>query len=360
MVNLTTSEPQNIFNNLGNGLSVYLDKNNTLMLKDIRGKIAPLTDFIIAITNNIIIQTGQKQIFKVLPNVDNTRLEVGDYVVGIIEDYFLQGVYEGPDENLISSYDGASLLNIVEDTLTFSGSAIFNGVNGIDGNPTAPPSPLTVTGGNGSNSTLTTGVVVAGAAAEIKIEAGNGGNAVSSVDTNISAKGGDVYFVAGDGGIASGGSFNLDGSGGNASLQGGETRNGIAGFASLKAGNASGLEVEGGSVYIVPGFGNGLDDTDTSLYNGTIFLNLSPNLTSVRGNTVIGNVADDRINRLQVTGKVKVSSSVQVGNNSDTATADNVGAIRYREDGSNSYCEMVMQVSSTPTYAWVIIKQNIF
>jgi hypothetical protein len=34
-------------------------------------------------------------------------------------------------------------------------------------------------------------------------------------------------------------------------------------------------------------------------------------------------------------------------------TASDEGKIRYRKDSNNSYCDMVMQISATPTYAWV-------
>lgn len=53
----------------------------------------------------------------------------------------------------------------------------------------------------------------------------------------------------------------------------------------------------------------------------------------------------------------KLSGSTQVGNNSTYASSSNVGAIRYRSDSNNSYCEMVMQTGAS-TYAWVVIKQN--
>ena len=56
-------------------------------------------------------------------------------------------------------------------------------------------------------------------------------------------------------------------------------------------------------------------------------------------------------------GIVSVEKSLQVGNDATAASAANVGAIRYRSDVNNSYCEMVMQ-TGTSTYAWVVIKQN--
>lgn len=54
---------------------------------------------------------------------------------------------------------------------------------------------------------------------------------------------------------------------------------------------------------------------------------------------------------------LQVNGSVQVGNDSESASADKVGAIRYRVSGNSSYCEMCMQTGAS-TYAWVVIKQN--
>jgi hypothetical protein len=56
-------------------------------------------------------------------------------------------------------------------------------------------------------------------------------------------------------------------------------------------------------------------------------------------------------------GTVSVEKSVKVGNDTEAASAANVGAIRYRSDANNSYCEMVMQIGAS-SYAWVEIKQN--
>ena len=72
-------------------------------------------------------------------------------------------------------------------------------------------------------------------------------------------------------------------------------------------------------------------------------------------NTVtIGNssITDNYFN-----GKLHTTESISIGNDTSTATSDNVGSIRYRTSGNNSYCEMVMQTGAS-TYAWVIIKQN--
>jgi hypothetical protein len=61
--------------------------------------------------------------------------------------------------------------------------------------------------------------------------------------------------------------------------------------------------------------------------------------------------------KLDVVGNAKVSGSVQVGDDSATASATNVGATRYRSDSNNSYMDMVMQTGAS-TYAWVNVVQN--
>jgi hypothetical protein len=54
---------------------------------------------------------------------------------------------------------------------------------------------------------------------------------------------------------------------------------------------------------------------------------------------------------------VSVTGSVQVGDDTSTAVAGNVGATRYRISGNNSYMDMVMQTGAS-TYAWVNIQTN--
>jgi hypothetical protein len=63
---------------------------------------------------------------------------------------------------------------------------------------------------------------------------------------------------------------------------------------------------------------------------------------------------------LNVAGRGKFESSVKVADDTDLASASNVGALRYREDVNGSYVDMCMKTSSTPTYAWVNIVQNTF
>lgn len=64
--------------------------------------------------------------------------------------------------------------------------------------------------------------------------------------------------------------------------------------------------------------------------------------------------------KLEVNGNIKADGSVQVGDNTDTANASNVGAMRYRTDGSGSYADMCMATDSTGTYEWVNIVTNTF
>lgn len=45
-MSLTSSKPQNIQSIIGNGLAIYLDAQNNVMLKDIRGKTAPITQYL--------------------------------------------------------------------------------------------------------------------------------------------------------------------------------------------------------------------------------------------------------------------------------------------------------------------------
>ena len=63
------------------------------------------------------------------------------------------------------------------------------------------------------------------------------------------------------------------------------------------------------------------------------------------------------VQNMSVQGRIQASSSVMVGNNTITASAADVGGIRYRVSGNNSYMDMCMQTGNT-TYAWVNIVQN--
>ncbi len=54
---------------------------------------------------------------------------------------------------------------------------------------------------------------------------------------------------------------------------------------------------------------------------------------------------------------VLTTIQIRVGDDTETASATNVGKIRYRTSGNNSYCEMVMQTGAA-TFAWIVIVEN--
>jgi len=67
---------------------------------------------------------------------------------------------------------------------------------------------------------------------------------------------------------------------------------------------------------------------------------------TISGNLLINSDVDNGVDKLQVTGSLKSTSSVQVGNSAVIASSANVGAIRYRSDANNSYMDMVMQTGA--------------
>ena len=60
---------------------------------------------------------------------------------------------------------------------------------------------------------------------------------------------------------------------------------------------------------------------------------------------------------VEITGGVSATAGVRMGNDTATASADNVGTQRYRATANNSYVEMCMQTAASG-YSWVIIKEN--
>lgn len=59
------------------------------------------------------------------------------------------------------------------------------------------------------------------------------------------------------------------------------------------------------------------------------------------------------------TGKGQQLRNMQALTDNSTATVNNVGSLRYRADSNNSFFEVVMQTGAS-TYAWVVIKTNIW
>ncbi len=52
-----------------------------------------------------------------------------------------------------------------------------------------------------------------------------------------------------------------------------------------------------------------------------------------------------------------VTGSIQMSDDTDTASASKVGTQRYRTSGNNSYVDMCMQTGAT-TYEWINILEN--
>jgi len=77
--------------------------------------------------------------------------------------------------------------------------------------------------------------------------------------------------------------------------------------------------------------------------------------TGAGSNTAtLGNTS---ITKTILRGNVETNGSSRVGDDVAAASAANVGAIRYRLNGNNSYAEMVMQTGAA-TYAWTTIVQH--
>ena len=55
--------------------------------------------------------------------------------------------------------------------------------------------------------------------------------------------------------------------------------------------------------------------------------------------------------------KLQVNGGIQMADDTDVASIDKVGTLRYRIDTNNSYLEMCMQTAAL-TYTWVVIKTN--
>jgi hypothetical protein len=70
---------------------------------------------------------------------------------------------------------------------------------------------------------------------------------------------------------------------------------------------------------------------------------------------VVANGGNVGIGTTSPKSKLQVSGGVQFANDSDTASADKVGTIRYRTSGNNSYVDICMQYGSG-LYRWENIK----
>jgi hypothetical protein len=106
--------------------------------------------------------------------------------------------------------------------------------------------------------------------------------------------------------------------------------------------------VFGGTTKDVRVFGTGVGTTNTLNLHGCTLLNGTPQ--GIGGASGAPGVAVNNSGIIAAKG-------IQVADNAATASAFNVGTMRYRVSGNNSYCEMVMQTAAS-TYEWTIVKTN--
>ena len=87
--------------------------------------------------------------------------------------------------------------------------------------------------------------------------------------------------------------------------------------------------------------------------NGSTTFYVQPN-NSTTAAILDGSVG---IGRTSTNAKLDVNGGIRMGNTQALASASNVGTLRYRTAGNNSYLDMCMQTGAS-TYAWVNIVQN--
>jgi hypothetical protein len=80
-------------------------------------------------------------------------------------------------------------------------------------------------------------------------------------------------------------------------------------------------------------------------------------LVTTSGQGLVLNGSNVGIGTTSPAAKLDVNGGVRVADDAATASATNVGTLRYRTSGNNSYVDMCMQTGAA-TYAWVNIVQN--
>lgn len=147
----------------------------------------------------------------------------------------------------------------------------------------------------------------------------------------------------------------------------------VSGGNNIFVGYQSGFNLTTGADNIFVGYYAGkYDSSGASMVTNSLSIMMGKNAkANAEGDTneiaiganVVGNgsntatIGDSNVTDNYFNGKMHITSSIQVADDTDTATADNVGAIRYKADSNNSYVEMCMQTGAS-TYAWVVIKTN--
>ena len=131
----------------------------------------------------------------------------------------------------------------------------------------------------------------------------------------------------------------------------------IGGIGAWASNNTSTLQLFNGKLV-----GAGRQIANLVSYNGNGALDLYDSANALKihlqgsGNSYLngGNVG---ISTSTPSSKLQVAGGIQMANDTDTASANKVGTLKYYTSGNNSYVDMCMQTGAT-TYEWINIVQN--
>ncbi len=116
-----------------------------------------------------------------------------------------------------------------------------------------------------------------------------------------------------------------------------------------------GIEGNAGSTYS--------NSVANATYLGTVFEQPLQFITGNTGSvqtakmTIEPNSGNVGVGTTSPASKLDVNGGIRMADDSSAASASNVGTLRYRTSGNNSYVDMCMQTGAS-TYAWVNIVQN--
>ncbi|MEM0575155.1 hypothetical protein [Flavobacterium polysaccharolyticum] len=79
----------------------FRHKNDKVPVAEVDG----INELLAQVSSTIIYKTGQLCVFKNPSNENESILEAGDMVTGIVEDMFINASYLGGDSTLLSSFD---------------------------------------------------------------------------------------------------------------------------------------------------------------------------------------------------------------------------------------------------------------
>ena len=210
-----------------------------------------------------------------------------------------------------------------------------------------------VMGGTGTGASTAAGEASAVLGGELNIANGVNSTILGGQKNTINVNSQDSSILGGEDNEMAAGSTNsviLGGIG----LLGGGTHQTICGVANVSKNNCK--LIVGVGTYTSPtnvSRENGLEVRDSGQlvlgkYTGTNFNPVATNSNDLLSVNAVGDVQQSRT----------LPRGIKVGPDTISGTiAANAGAIRYREDGNNSYVDMIMKTSAF-NYAWVNIVQN--